>query len=65
MFSLAFKYYVIYIIHIKQHIIATLRASATSVEQPIYFYSCKSFEHTHYFVKQEKKKILNLLSGGF
>lgn len=38
-FSLAFKYHVIIsIIPRKQNIIATLSASATTVEQPIYFY---------------------------
>lgn len=38
-FSLAFKYHVIIsIIHRKQNIIATLSASATTIEQPIYFY---------------------------
>lgn len=38
-FSLAFKYHVIIsIIHRKQHIIATISASATSIKQPIYFY---------------------------
>lgn len=38
-FSLAFKYHVIMaVLHRKQHIIATICASATSIEQPIYFY---------------------------
>lgn len=38
-FSLAFKYHVtISIIHRKQHIFATIRAIAPSIEQPIYFY---------------------------
>lgn len=55
-FSLAFKYHIIYIIHITQHIIATLSASATSAKQPIYFSSYKSFWHLHYFVTQEKKQ---------
>lgn len=54
-FSLAFKdHFIISIIHRKQHIFATILASATSIEQPICF--C-----LNYFLAKYHLGIYNIL----
>lgn len=54
-FSLAFKYhFIISTIHRKQNVFATIRASATSIEQPIYSY-------LNYFLAKNHLGIYNIL----